>query len=345
MERVVFLRRGKDFIRRSVPEYNAGERRAPVKHHDLSDGGTIPALGLGTWKSDPGEVAPVIRTAIRLGYRHFDCAAAYANEAEIGEAIRAAIEDGDVTREDLFITSKLWNDAHRESDVRPALEKTLGDLKLDELDLYLMHWPVALKPGVFFPESAADLVSLDEVPLLETWRAMEACKKGGLVRHLGVSNFSAKKVEALADQAEVPVAVNQVELHPYLAQEDLLARCAERGVHVTAYSPLGSPDRPEVLRKADDPDLLTHPVIGEVAARHGVTHAQVLLAWAVCRGTSVIPKSVNKERMAQNLAAASLELDEDDMTQILALDAGHRYIDGSFWAPEGSPYSLASLWD
>ncbi|MDJ0521746.1 MAG: aldo/keto reductase [Planctomycetota bacterium] len=315
-----------------------------MKHYDLAGGGSMPALGLGTWKSEAGEVGPVIREAIRLGYRHFDCAAAYMNEAEIGQAFQDAFAAGDVKREDLFVTSKLWNDSHREADVRPALEKTLADLQFDYLDLYLMHWPVALAPGAFFPQSPADLLSLDEVPLIETWRAMEACQKDGLCKHIGVSNFSARKIEELADQATIPIAANQVELHPYLAQDDLLQRCEARGVHVTAYSPLGSPDRPDVLKKSGDPDLLAHPAIGEIASRHGVSPAQILLAWAVQRGTSVIPKSVNAERMQQNLEAATLELPSGEMNAIAMLDAGYRYIDGSFWAPEGSPYTLEDLW-
>lgn len=316
-----------------------------MKHFDLPGGGSIPALGLGTWKSAPGEVGQALREAIRIGYRHFDCATVYGNEPEIGEALRAAIDAGDVARDELFVTSKLWNGSHCEADVRPALEKTLADLQLDALDLYLMHWPVALKPGVFFPESPADLLSLSEVPLLETWRAMEACQQAGLARNIGVSNFSAKKIDELADQAQVPIAANQVEMHPYLAQDELVSRCAARGVHVTAYSPLGSPDRPDGLKKAGEPNLLEHPVVSEVAAAKGVSAAQVLLAWAIQRGTSVIPKSVNPERMAQNFAAASLELDDEDMAKMSALDAGYRYIDGSFWAPEGSPYTLENLWD
>lgn len=315
-----------------------------MKHFELAGGGSMPALGLGTWKSDKGEVGPVIREAIRLGYRHIDCASAYANEGEIGGALRDAVDAGDVERDELFITSKLWNDSHREADVRPALEKTLADLELDRLDLYLMHWPVALKPGVFFPESPEDLVSLDDVPLIETWRALEACQQAGLTTHIGVSNFSASKIEDLADDAEVPISVNQVELHPYLAQDDLVTRCAARGVHCTAYSPLGSPDRPDALKKSDDPDLLAHPVIGDIAEQMGASPAQVLLAWAMQRGTSVIPKSVNPERMAQNLAAAELTLTDGAMDAIAELDAGYRYIDGTFWAPMGSPYTIDGLW-
>ncbi len=315
-----------------------------MKHYDLAGGGSIPALGLGTWKSQPGEVGPVIREAIRIGYRHFDCARAYMNEAEIGEAFKAAIADGDVTREELFVTSKLWNDSHKEADVRPAIEKTIGDLQFDYVDLYLMHWPVALRPGAFFPQSPSDLVSLDEIPLIETWRAMEACQKAGLAKHIGVSNFNAQKIDDLADQAEVPIAANQVEMHPYLAQDDLVSRCAARGVHMTAYSPLGSPDRPDTLRKSGDPDLLAHPVIGGIASKHSVTSAQVLLAWAVNRGTSVIPKSVNPERLKQNFAAALLALDDADVAAIAEIDAGYRYIDGAFWAQEGSPYTVEDLW-
>ncbi len=315
-----------------------------MKHYDLAGGGTMPALGLGTWKSTSDEVGPVIREAIRIGYRHFDCAKAYANEDQIGAAMQAAIAAGDVTREELFVTSKLWNDAHGAADVRPALERTLADLQLESLDLYLMHWPVALKPGVFFPRTAADLVSLDEVPLTETWRAMEACQQAGLVRNIGVSNFSASKVEALADAADVPISVNQVEAHPYLAQCELIERCVARGVHVTAYSPLGSPDRPDVLKKDDEPDLLGHPVIADIAASLGASNAQVLLAWAIQRGTSVIPKSVNAERLQQNLSAVNVLLGDAEMETITALDGPYRFVDGRFWAPEGSPYTYENIW-
>ena len=316
-----------------------------MKHYELAAGTTMPALGLGTWKSDKNEVGPVIREAIRLGYRHFDCARAYMNEAEIGAAFQAAFADGDVTREELFVTSKLWNDAHRADDVRPALEKALADFQLDYLDLYLMHWPVALKPGTWFPQSPTDFLSLEEVPLVETWRAMETCQKAGLVKAIGVSNFTATKIDALADEAEVPISVNQVEAHPYLSQRELLERCAARGVHVTAYSPLGSPDRPDMLKKDDEPNLLAHPVIADIASNNSLSNAQVLLAWAVQRGTSVIPKSVNAERMQQNLDAAAVTLDDASLQAISDLDGPYRFIDGSFWAPEGSPYTLDSIWD
>ncbi len=146
-------------------------------------------LGLGTWNAPPGEVGQAVHAALRLGYRHIDCAAIYGNEAEIGAALQAAIDEGVVTREQLWITSKLWNNAHAPEAVEPALKQTLADLRLDHLDLYLIHWPVAFRPGVRMPETAEDLIALEELPLAATWAAMEAAVEKGLCRHIGVSNF------------------------------------------------------------------------------------------------------------------------------------------------------------
>jgi len=307
----------------------------------FKDGDEMPALGLGTWKAGPGEVGDAIRTAVEVGYRHVDCAAIYGNEAEVG----AALADAGVARGELWITSKLWNDSHRPEHVRPALEKTLTDLRLDFLDLYLVHWPVALKNGTLIPESADDFESLDDVPLAETWAAMEDVAEAGLCKHIGVSNFSVKKVGALLDGVRRPPEVNQVELHPYLQQPDLVGFCRERGVHVTGYSPLGSPDRPDELKASDEPVLLDDPVIARIAERRDATPAQVLLAWALERGTAVIPKSVNRTRQAENLEAAELKLHDGDVSEIDALDRGRRYVSGDIWTPEGSPYTLANLWD
>ncbi|MCA9690643.1 MAG: aldo/keto reductase [Myxococcales bacterium] len=308
-------------------------------------GDAMPLLGLGTWKSAPGEVGAAVRAALRLGYRHIDCAAIYGNEAEVGAALRESIAAGEVTREELWITSKLWNNAHAEGAVIPALTRTLRDLGLAYVDLYLIHWPVAMSPARMFPESGADLVSLDDMPLSATWRGMEAARAAGLARHVGVSNFSVTKLRGLLEEATARPEVNQIELHPYLQQEATLAFCRAHGIHVTAYSPLGSRDRPAGMRQRREPVLLEDPTVASIAARHQATPAQVLIAWALHRGTSVIPKSVHPGRMAENLAAERLALDAADMRAIAALDRRRRYLDGTYWSNFGGPYTLTNLWD
>ena len=299
----------------------------------------MPALGLGTWKSEPGQVGPAVESAIRAGYRHLDCAPVYGNEAEIGETLERVFRDGRVARDDLWVTSKLWNDKHLPDDVRPGLEKTLADLRLDYLDLYLIHWPIALKPGKLFPESGNDFLAPEEAPLEETWAALEQLVDDGLCRHLGVSNFSPNRMRRLSESARLPIQVNQVECHPLLRQPELLETCHELSVALTAYSPLGSPGH-----KEDDPVVLELPEVREIASAHEVHPAQVVLAWAVQRGTIVIPKSVDPDHQSTNLAAAELALTPDEMARLDALDRGHRYLDGSIWAMEGSPYSLDWLW-
>ena len=305
----------------------------------LRGGAAMPALGLGTWKSSPGEVGAAVHTALELGYRHIDCAAIYGNEAEIGAALAAAQGEGLVRREELWITSKLWNDCHAPKQVRPALEQTLADLQLDHLDLYLIHWPVVHRHGVLMPSNAADQIPLEQLPLPETWSAMEALVDAGLVRQIGVSNCSATKLAALLPHCRIQPVMNQVERHPWLQQNALLTFCQQQGIAVTAYSPLGSPG-------AGGPTpLLGEPVIRAIAAAHGASPAQVLLAWGLATGTAVIPKSVHRERLAANLGAAQLRLNPAELEQIAALDRHHRFVDGSFWELAGGPYSLANLWD
>nr|WP_216902322.1 aldo/keto reductase [Synechococcus sp. CCY 9618] len=301
-------------------------------------------LGLGTWNAPPGDVGAAVHAALRLGYRHIDCAAIYGNEAEIGEALSAAIREGVVTREQLWITSKLWNNAHAPADVQPALERTLADLQLDHLDLYLIHWPVAFRPGVLMPETAADLIPLEELPIASTWAAMEAAVEQGLCRHIGVSNFGRATLESLLAQARIRPATNQVELHPYLQQNELLAFCQALGIPLTGYAPLGSAGRPAFIRPAGEPVLLEDPTINAIAQQRGITPAQVLLRWALQRGTAVIPKSVSPGRLCENLMAAEGDLAAEDMEAIAGLERGHRYIDGSIWVKEGGPYTLENLW-
>ncbi|NWK57348.1 aldo/keto reductase [Verrucomicrobiaceae bacterium N1E253] len=316
-----------------------------MKYHNFENGDRMPVLGLGTWKSAPGEVGQAVQDAVSLGYRHIDCASAYENEEEIGAAFNGMISTGSIPREELWVTSKLWNNAHAEGQVRVALEKTLADLQLDYLDLYLMHWPVSFASDIFFPESGSEVQAPDPASLAATWKGMEDLVDAGLVRHIGVCNFSQKKLAALYASARIKPEMNQIELHPYMQQPEMLSFCQQHGIALTAYSPLGSPDRPEFLKAENEPVLLQDTTIQKIAEVHGVSSAQIMLAWAVNRGTSVIPKSTNPERQAQNLAAADIQLTDEEMNQIAGLDRKRRYVDGAFWCLEGSPFTLQSLWD
>jgi alcohol dehydrogenase (NADP+) len=310
----------------------------------LTDDTDLPSIGLGTWKTRPEEAHETVLNAVRMGYRHLDCASTYGNEKEIGNALRVLMGEGAVRREDLWVTSKLPNTAHLSSDVRPALEKSLHDLGLEYLDLYLVHWPIALQKGVWIPRKPEHFISPEELTMDETWQAMESLVDAGLVKHIGVSNFSVRKLKNLAG-TRIPPEVNQVELHPYLQQTAMLEYCRETGIRLTAYAPLGSGDRPKPLKNKGEPVLLADPVIDQIAEHHQATPAQVLLAWGIQRGTTVLAKSVNPIRLKENLDAMQFRLSSTEMQQIGELDRRRRYVDGSFWAVPGGPYSMASLWD
>ena len=325
-------------------------RREQLAHSEASDrigmsslvfanGDRMASLGLGTWKAGAGEVGGAVTAALELGYRHLDCASIYGNEAEIGASLERACATGALQRDQIWITSKLWNDCHAPEDVRPALERSLADLGLATLDLYLIHWPVAHRHGVMMPQQAPDQLSLEQRPIAATWSAMEELVRAGLVRHIGVSNFSQAKLAALLAGADLAPEVNQVERHPYLQQPELLAFCQAHAIQLTAYAPLGSPPAGTIS------PLLGDPVITAIAAAHGASAAQVLLAWGIACGTAVIPKSVQPQRLAANLAAAELVLSATELAQIAALDRGERFIGGGFWELPGGPYSVANLWD
>jgi len=305
----------------------------------------IPSIGLGTWKVHPESAGAAVVEAVRMGYRHIDCASTYGNEKQIGKALGHLIRQGVARRDELWITSKLPNTAHAAEAVLPAVEKSLGDLGLDYLDAYLVHWPIALREGVWIPRKAEHLVSLDEQPLDETWSAMEQLVDRGLVRQIGVSNFSILKLEQISSSCRIHPAINQVELHPYLQQREMLHYCKKKGIQLVAYSPLGSGDRPKPLKRRDEPVLLNDPLIGEIAAAHGVAASQVLLGWALQRGTIAIAKSVNPERLKSNLNADQLILSDEEMIQMETLDRHYRYVDGSFWVLPNGPYTLSNLWD
>lgn len=229
-----------------------------MKYVTLNTDYKMPVIGLGTWKSEDEKVYQAVRWAVKAGYQHVDCAAVYGNEATVGQALHDAVAEGDIERKNLFVTSKLWNTAHKPADVRPALEQSLKDLQTDYLDLYLIHWPIAEDP------QSGEIL---DIPQEETWAEMEKAQKDGLVRSIGVSNFTQTKLKNLMDKAEIMPAVNQVEIHPYLAQNDLVEFCQNNQIVVTAYAPLGSGDRPDPMKEAGEPSLLADRVVADIAKK------------------------------------------------------------------------------
>jgi alcohol dehydrogenase (NADP+) len=315
-----------------------------MKNLEFGNGDKLPILGLGTWKSKSGEVRKAVYWAIEAGYRHIDCAAIYENEREVGQGISDAIADGLVKRKELFVTSKLWNDSHRHEDVKPALKKSLGDLRLDYLDLYLIHWPIAFKRGIGFAAHREEFYTYKDVPLTQTWEAMQEQKASGLTRHIGVSNFNRSKLKELLGMGGEKPEMNQVEMHPFLPQEALMDFCKENAILTTAYSPLGSPDS-RVERHKNDPKLLENPVVAAIAEKHSASVGQVLIAWSIARNIAVVPKSVNQSRIIENLKAADLELDSQDLEDLANIGLAHRFIDGSFFTGPQSPYKQSDLWE
>lgn len=308
-----------------------------IRNLKLFDGTELPRVGLGMWKVDPDRCPSLIGEAVEVGYRHFDNACDYGNEAEVGTGLKQAISSGAVSREDLWITSKLWNNYHRQQHVRPAVERTLRDLQLDHLDLYLIHFPIAQQyvdfdvrypPGWFDdPEATAPHVALDRVPLQETWQAMEALVDAGLVRYIGVCNYNTALLRDLTNYARIRPAVLQVESHPYLVQDKLLRLCAEHEIAYTAFSPLGALSYFALDMASPEESVLQEPVIQAAAAAHGRTAAQVALRWGVQRGTAVIPKTSHRERLEENLAIFDFELSDEEMQQIGQLDRHRRFND------------------
>ncbi|ERS99301.1 uncharacterized protein SPSK_04389 [Sporothrix schenckii 1099-18] len=282
----------------------------------LNSGYEIPAIGLGTWQSEPNEVKNAVEAALRAGYRHIDGAAAYGNEKEVGDGIKAS----GIDRKDIFLTSKLWNTHHAPSDVEVALDQSLADLQTDYLDLYLIHWPVAFRNidnVERFPVNAeTGQIDVIDVPVADTWKALEAVVRSGKVRSIGVSNFTRERIEKLWETAEIRPAVNQIEAHPYLQQPAFLKWQHDNGIVVQAYSPMGNNiyGKPRAI---DDPKVIA------LAQTIGQTPAQMLISWAVQRGTVVLPKSVTPKRIQQNLEVK--ELPQSALDTLAALDSHSRY--------------------
>ena len=265
----------------------------------IAKGVEIPMLGLGVYQSRPGqETYDAVRLALEVGYRHVDTARVYGNERDVGRAVR----DSGIPRDQVFVTTKLWNADHGYDPALRACDQSLARLGMDRVDLYLVHWPV-------------------EGQRAETWRAMERVLADGKARAIGVSNYTIRHLDELAGYASVPPAVNQVEFHPFLYQRDLLDRCRRTGIRLEAYAPLVKAQRME------------HPVLVRVARRHGKTPAQILIRWCLEHEVVVIPKSVRPERIRENLGVFDFSLGAEDMAELDALDEGYR----TSWDPTPVP--------
>jgi diketogulonate reductase-like aldo/keto reductase len=283
----------------------------------LNSGHEMPVLGLGTFLAKPGEVGAAVSKALNAGYRHFDLAAVYGNEAEIGVALQDAIRGGVVTRGELFLTSKLAASQMEPAQAKACLAKTLADLQTDYLDLYLIHHAVPVS------KDAAGAITLERkkgYSLQDIWRVLEGAVKAGQVRSIGVSNYMVQTLNDLLNYAEIPPAVNQIERHPYLVQVGMMELCQRDNIFVTAYAPLGAP----ALRDKRDhgfgvTPLLDSEVIAAIATKHKKTPGQVLIRWQLDTGAIAIPKSANDTRIVQNIDVFDFALDADDLAAIAKL--------------------------
>jgi D-xylose reductase len=303
----------------------------------LADGSSMPSLGLGLWKIERERTGDMVVEAIKAGYRHIDAACDYGNESEGGAGIQSAIQTGLCKRQDIWVTSKLWNTYHRPEHVRPAIEKSLNDLKLDYLDLYLIHFPISqayisieerYPPGWFFdPNAAQPKMKVDTVPIRETWQAMEELQRSGLARYVGISNFGTSLIRDLLSYATIRPAVLQVESHPYLTQEKLLRYCQQEKIAYTAFSPLGAGSYVPLGMARADESVLGQPVVVQIAKKYKKSAAQVVLRWGVQRGTAVIPKTSRVERLKENIDIYNFELSNEEMMAIAKLNKNQRFND------------------
>ncbi|EHB16402.1 Aldo-keto reductase family 1 member C1-like protein [Heterocephalus glaber] len=297
----------------------------------LNDGHFMPVLGFGTYapaevpKSKAGEAT---KLAIDAGFRHIDCAYFYQNEEEVGQAIRSKIADGTVKREDIFYTSKLWSTFHQPQLVQSCLERSLKKLQLDYVDLYLIHFPVSMKPGEeLIPTDEHGKLIADTVDLLATWEAMEKCKDAGLAKSIGVSNFNRRQLEMILNKPGLkykPVC-NQVECHPYLNQSKLLNFCKSEDVVLVAYSTLGS-HREDKWADQSSLVLLENPVLCAMAKKYKRTPALISLRYQLQRGVVALAKSFNEKRIKENIQAFEFQLTSEDMKVLDGLNKNVRYI-------------------
>ncbi|MDG0970071.1 MAG: aldo/keto reductase [Porticoccaceae bacterium] len=317
-------------------------------------GQLMPAVGLGLWKIEQASVAEAVYKAIEAGYRHLDSAADYGNEKQVGEGIAKAISNGLCSREDLWITSKLWNTFHRQEHVQAACEKSLNDLGLTYFDLYLIHFPIALEYVDFNdryppewlhnPLDKEPSMVLDKVPLSETWGAMETLVEKRLVRKIGVCNYNTGLLHDLMSYARIKPAMIQIESHPYLTQESLIRTAQSYNIAITAFSPLGALSYVSLDMATEKDSVLTEPVVVAAAKRASVTPAQVVLKWGLQRGTAVIPKTNNPKRLIENLSLSGFSLTEVEMEAISGLNKNCRFNDpGAFC--EGAFNTFHAIYD
>ena len=336
----------------NLPDYSSasdGVDPSLIPYRVLSGGERIPGIGLGTFGSDQvtGEqVAAAVVGAASVGYRHFDCASVYGNEHLIGEALDRIVSGG-ISRSDLWINSKVWNDQHAPAAVAAACRKSLKDLRLEYLDLYFVHWPF---PNFHPPGCSVESRSTTARPyvhekFMETWGAMENLVKEGLVCCIGTSNMTIPKMKLLLRDARIKPAVNEMELHPHFQQPELYDFVVKNGITPIGYSPIGSPGRPERDRTPGDTVDIEDPVIVEIARKHGLHPASLCVKWGVQRGQIPIPFSVNRSNYLANIqAAASKALSTDEMKAIAGIDKNCRLIKGQVFLWKENQ-NWEDLWD
>jgi alcohol dehydrogenase (NADP+) len=321
-----------------------------VPYRILSNGAKIPVIGLGTFGSDNysnEQIAEAVKFAIELGYRHIDCASVYGNEKEIGKVLAELISSEVVKREELWITSKVWNDMHSEGDVIKSCKKSLADLQLDYLDLYLVHWPY---PNYHAPGCDGDARNPNSKPYIHdeymvAWRQMEQLVEMSLVKNIGTSNMTIPKMELLLSDAKIKPVLNEMEIHPHFQQPELFNYMVEKGIVPIGYSPIGSPKRPERDRTAEDTVDIEDPVIVKIAERLGIHPAVICLKWGVQRGEVVIPFSVTPSKIISNLEGILSEpLTVEEMEAISKIDKQCRLIKGQVFLWEGAN-GWEDLWD
>ena len=320
-----------------------------VPKKKLRTGDYIPSVGIGTFGSDrfsADQIADAVLGAIKNGYRHIDCASVYMNEKEIGESLNLAISGG-VDREDLWITSKVWNDNHGEGQVIESCKQTLKDLQLDYLDLYLIHWPF---PNYHAPGCDVDSRSPDSKPFsveefIKTWRQMEQLVDMGLVKNIGTSNMTVPKFEAVWDKMVIKPSVNEMELHPHFQQQAFFDYCLEKEIQPIGFCPIGSPTRPDRDMTDDDTSDIEDPVILKIAERLNVHPAVVCVMWAVQRGQIPIPFSIRENEYRSNLMTSITQsITEEEMNEISQIDKNCRLIKGQVFLWEDAK-GWEDLWD